>query len=385
LKTIKIGLDARFALGERRGIGNFSLDLFRAMASVPHPFELVFYSDREDQEGLLSGLPNARVRVLGPGLYPVWEQLALPRALGQDGIRLFHGIGNTGPVFLPGNIKRVLTIHDVMFLKPVSELPRSPSMYQRMGRIYRRIIAPRAGRRADLTFTDSEFSRQDILASIPGLDPAKVEVAYAGLPGHFLQAVRTEVAHPLEGRPYLLHLGALDPRKNTALVVKCYLSLRRANAIQEQLVILGLKDLSALGLSPAESQEAQAWLHFPGYVPAQDIPAYYRHAKAFLFPSLYEGFGIPLLEAMACGTPIITSNTTSLPEIAGDAALLIDPKDGEALKKTILDLLGDSSLGTALVAKGTGRIRDFTWNHTAEQVLRSYGRLLGTNGNVGAR
>ena len=376
LNKIKIGLDARFALGERRGIGNFSLDLFRAMAVLPHPFELVFYSDREDTEGLLSQFPNSRVRVIRPGIYPIWEQVRLPLALLQDRIQVFHAVGNTGPILLSGSIKRVLTIHDVMFLKPESELPRSPSLYQRMGRIYRRIVAPRAGRRADLTFTDSEFSRQDILASIPGLDPLKVKIAYVGLPRHFLVSPPSIGTHPLQGQDYLLHLGALDPRKNTALVVKTFLALRRQKAIKEHLVILGLKSLDALGLTPMESQEVKESIHFPGYVPESAMPAFYRHARAFLFPSLYEGFGIPLIEAMACGTPIIASNTTSLPEIAGNAARLINPKSGDQLKGAILELLGSPVLQMELIARGKERTREFCWDNTARKTLDAYSQLI---------
>jgi len=375
---IRIGLDARFALAERRGIGNYSLELFKALAAANRDFELVFYSDREDAEGILTGLPNSRVRVVGPGFYPLWEQVILPWALRRDGIRLFHAVGNTAPIFMPKGVRLVITICDVMYMKEEEILPVSTSWYQRAGRLYRRLVVPPAARRADHLITISEFSRTDIEETLPGLAPGKITVTLLGLPGSF-PAVRqggpTSPA-PLGEIPYLLHLGGLDPRKNTRLVVRSFLALKRSQGLAEHLVILGLKSLDSLALNPQEALEAGNWIHLPGYVPEAAIPDYYQHAQAFLFPSLYEGFGIPLLEAMACGTPIITSNVSSLPEVAGEAALLIDPARPEHLEAAILDLLKSPPLQARLRQAGLKRLAEFGWDGAANITLEVFRNAL---------
>lgn len=373
----RIGLDARFALGERRGIGNYSLELFRAMAAVDHGFEFIFYSDRKDESGLLEGLPNSSVRVLRPGFYPFWEQAMLPLALQRDEIDLFHAVGNTAPVIMPRRSRLVITLCDVMYMKDEGTLPLSQSWYQRLGRIYRRVIVPPAVRVADHVLTISEFSRADICETLVGCSPEKISVTLLGLPSSFHITPPHEAdTSPLGETPYLLHLGGLDPRKNTHLVVRAFLDLKRSGQIKGKLVILGLKNLNSLNLDPSETAESEGWIHLPGFVSEMDLPRYYRHASMFLFPSLYEGFGIPLLEAMACGTPIITSRNSSLPEIAGEAALLIDPFQPEDLKTAILQLLASPNIGIKLREAGRARLLVFDWKQTAHMTLEIYRSTL---------
>jgi len=376
LRPPQIGLDARFALGERRGIGNYSLELFRAMAAVNREFEFVFYSDREDTEGLLTGLPNSRIRVLRPAFYPLWEQVLLPLTLRRDRIDLFHAVGNTAPIRMPISTKLVITLCDVMFMKNEEQLPLSQSWYQRAGRLYRRVVVPTATRRADHLLTISEFSRNDISETLPSIRPEKITVAHLGLPSVFLSGLHEMGASPLEGEPYLLHLGGMDPRKNTRMVIRNFLELKREHRIKEKLVILGLKTLTPFELSPEEFSESEQWICLPGFVPDTVIPTYYRHAQAFLFPSLYEGFGIPLLEAMASGTPIITSNCTSLPEIAGEAALFVDPSNPEELKKAIIRIIDDVNLKSRLTELGTKQLNIFDWESTAKLTLLCYQNIL---------
>jgi len=374
----KIGLDARFALGERRGIGNYSLELFRAMSDQDHGFDFVFYSDREDSEGLLANIPNSRLRVLRPGLYPLWEQFILPFALDQDRIDLFHAVGNTAPIFLPKRTKLVITLCDVMFLKDAATLPISSSWYQRVGRIYRRLVVPSAARKANHLLTISEYSRNDICASLPNILPEKTSVTLLGLPSSFNNDRQdsSSMASP-EKSPYLLHLGGLDPRKNTTFVVRGFLDLKRRGLLKENLIILGLRTLAPLGLNQQELTEAAEWIRLPGFVPDRTIPRYYRHATAFLFPSLCEGFGIPLLEAMACGTPIITSNISSLPEIAGDAAIFINPNQTEELKQAILKISQSNDIQFKLRDAGFERLSFFEWEKTASQTMGAYRSALG--------
>lgn len=373
----RIGLDARFALGDRRGIGNYSLELFKAMAHQNMEFDFVFYSDREDKDNLLSSLPNSEVRVLHPGVYPLWEQCLLPLALLRDNIALFHAVGNTAPLILPKKTKLVITLCDVMYMKDEATLPLSQSWYQRVGRLYRKWVVPPASRNADLLLTISEFSRIDILETFPSIPPNKIEVTLLGLPAAF-QSLDGEsfTQPPLDGEPYILHLGGLDPRKNTARVIRSFLELKRSCRLEERLIVLGLKNLEGLGLSPLEYTGENGWIHFPGFVPETELPNYYRFAEAFLFPSLYEGFGIPLLEAMSCGTPILTSNTTSLPEIAGDAALFVDSRSTDAIKSALLHLLSSAALKEKMRESGFKRLSLFTWKATSTKTLAAYRSVL---------
>ena len=374
--SLRVGMDARFAMKERRGIGNYSVQIIKSLSMMRPDIEFVLYSDRVDAEGIFKHLPNCTIKVITPGFYPYWEQVALPGALRDAPPDLFHSLGNTAPLRLPVATRLVVTLHDVMFMKPTSLLPNSPSAYQRLGRHYRRWNVPRSAGKAAAILTVSDYSRQDILATLPGLRPERVHVTYQGLPAHFEQPEAGRGADPLGGQPFLLHLGGVDPRKNTAFVIRNFLELRRSGGMAETLVLLGLSGLGDIPLSSAEREEAAACVRLPGFVPEASMPSYFRWARALLFPSRFEGFGIPLLEAMACGTPAIASRVTSLPEIAGDAALLVDPGDGPGFRAAVLQVLQSHDIRASLAAKGLARSREFTWNRTADRTLKAYAQAV---------
>jgi glycosyltransferase involved in cell wall biosynthesis len=346
------------------------------MARLAPETSFVCYTDRPDSHGVFGDLPNCVVRILTPKIYPIWEQVALPRVLKEDGIEIFHALGNTAPLKMPQGIRLAVTLHDVMFMKPASELPASSSLYQRIGRIYRRSVAPRVAAQADVIFTVSSYSRNDICNTFPMISPSKVVVTYQGLPAHFQNLPATPGPHPFQDRPFLLHLGGFDPRKNTRRVIQAYLNLVQHGLINAHLLILGLRNLNGLGLTPREKEVAKTWVHLPGFVSESVLPDYYRHAQALLFPSLYEGFGIPLLEAMSSGTPILTSRVTSLPEIAGEAALLVDPASISSLEEGIHRLIGSVDLRTSLSRLGQDRLTLYNWDNTASQTIDAYRAMM---------
>lgn len=373
---MRVGLDARFAVWDRRGIGNYSLQLIRAMARLAPETNFICYTDRPDSEGAFGDLPNCTVRPLVPRIYPIWEQIALARALEKDSIDIFHAVGNTAPLKVPRGTRLAVTLHDVMFMKPTSVLPASSSLYQRLGRIYRRLVTPRIATLADVIFTVSEYSRNDICATFPMISSSKIVVTYQGLPAHFQNLSARRGPHPFHDRPFLLHLGGFDPRKNTKRVVQAYLNLVQHESINAHLLILGLQDLNGLGLAPQEKELANTWIHLPGFVSESVLPDYYRHAQALLFPSLYEGFGIPLLEAMSSGTPIMTSRVTSLPEVAGEAALMVDPASIPSLEEGIQLLIKSADLRANLSRLGQSRLALYNWDNTASQTLDAYRAVL---------
>jgi glycosyltransferase involved in cell wall biosynthesis len=373
-----IGIDARFALGKRRGIGNYVLKLVQNLAEIDTHNQYVLYTDCDDKEGVLPKRSNFRERKISPSNYLVWEQIALPARAKRDGIQVLHCTGNTAPLFLDRRIKLISSIHDVMYLKDYSEVPKSASLYQRAGRFYRKMIVPRTIDRLVRVLTISKFSKYDILAHFPELDDETVTVIYEAANECYRTVDKVSALQRIGDKfdfagDYILTLGALDPRKNTELVINKYLELKAENSIREKLLIVGIPNWRRTKFfSDIEGSKFQSEIIFADYVSEADLVDLYNCAKVFLYPSLYEGFGIPLLEAMACGAPVITSNTTSVPEVVGDAALLINPRSGTELGGALMTLLTNEDLRTALISRGRERAKEFSWKKVAEKTLEIY-------------
>lgn len=378
-----IGIDARFALHNRRGIGNYSLNFIQNLARISEDNDYILYTDKNDIEGVLPKQPNFITKKLLPSNYLIWEQILLPLQAKIDSVDLLHCTGNTAPLFLNRHIKLISSIHDVMYLKDYSEVPRAASLYQRMGRFYRRTVVPRIAKNVSMVLTTSEFSKKDIMKHIPALGSEKIKVIYsAGNEGFRRLNDACRLQDLLErfgvNSGYILTLGAADPRKNTELVIRKFLELKSEADIEEKLLIVGVPDWWHTKLYEiARASEFGEDVIFSDFVSEEDLAILYSGAAVFLYPSLYEGFGIPLLEAMACGAPIITSNTTSIPEVVGDAALMVDPANGGRLKASLLTLLKDKGLKNDLVYKGFDRVKKFSWEQIAKETLGVYTTVYG--------
>lgn len=368
---MRIGIDARFVLRPRRGIGNYSLELIRSLARIDKNNRYVLYVDRADVNGELAVGENFQLRLLKPGLYALWENGALALAAVRDRIDILHCLGNTAPVYLPRPPALLVTLHDVMFFGSGTFVPKPRTWYQRFGWFYRRLNAKVRLRKADHYLTDSEHSKNDILSAIPTIRAADVTVIYPGI------AQRAPSPAPrMPEQPYVLCLGAEDARKNTAAIVRTYLRLREKGTFAPRLLITGYPNF----WESDEGRFAKASRHSAdivsvGFVPALELAALYRGALFLAYPSLYEGFGFPILEAMSFDCPVITSTSSSLPELAGDAAILIDPQDEGALAKAMEALARDEALRTSLRLKGRERVRAFAWENTARQTLAVYARF----------
>ena len=237
----------------------------------------------------------------------------------------------------------------------------------------------RTAKKATRIATVSEYSRQDLL-DIYKLSPEKVVVTYNGVESSFTpqpsvpneaEAVRKRFG---VSRDFLLAVGSLQPRKNLVRLIRAYARLRSEREdFRPQLVIVGRKLWLASEIF--DEVKRQRWADdviLTGYVADEDLPALYRAARAFVYPSLFEGFGLPPLEAMACGTPVVTSDVSSLPEITGDAALLIDPNDERALANALIEVVNNDRLRAELREKGIAQAKKFTWRDAAEKTLRLY-------------
>jgi glycosyltransferase involved in cell wall biosynthesis len=377
---MKIGIDARL-LSYRRGIGTFVYNMLSHLTILDRKNQYFLYVDKKSKDSDLALPENSIIRPHALPSYPLWEQVCLPLAAMHDDVDILHCPANTGPLFLPQQIKRVLTIHDVMYLLPYEVLPPSPSLYQRLGRIYRRWVVPRIAKRADAIITDSHHSRQDIF-SLLQLPSEHVFVIY-GAPGHaFRPLPNKEMVEKVKQRyrvqsQFILTLGGLDPRKNTTRVLQAFKKFEGRAKSDYQLVIVGLprngqKLFSHTAMEIGITEEVV----LAGFVPEEDLVALYNGADVFLYPSLYEGFGLPVLEAMACGTPVIASTAGSIPEIAEEAALLIGPNGVEALVLAIEQVVTDQALRQELTARGFEHVKKFSWEKAAKELLAVYEKLM---------
>lgn len=375
---MRIGIDAHFASYELRGIGKYILQLVPRLLQMDKCNEYVIYGDPQMFQN-----SKGRVRFRDPGAlpYPIWEQLVLPLWAHQDRLALLHCPANTAPIALPRDIKLVITIHDVMYLLPSAVLSASKVVRQQFGTFYRRMVVPRVACRADRIIAVSEFSKQEIVEYLC-IIPDRIRVIHEGIDSHFASCAGAIPLPPQEiggesiESPFILALGADDPRKNTLAVIRVYASLWRELPNGEKLVIVGLRDWrssTAYGLVRQLGLEKKVL--FAGYVPEELLAWLYTSARCFLYPTLYEGFGFPVLEAMACGVPVIASGCTSVSEIASDAAILIDPSSEEAMGKALVRLLGDEPLRRQLIQRGRARVQKFDWQDTAQKTLAVYAEL----------
>jgi glycosyltransferase involved in cell wall biosynthesis len=373
---MKIGIDARFITRHpRRGIGNYSLNLVNELVRLDTANEYLLYINKPDTEGVLPCAPNVTVRQLSFPFYPFWENIILPLAAYRDHVDILHCLGNTAPLYLPPNIKLVLSLMDVMFLQRGEFVPKPVNRYQSFGRIYRAFVVPRCARAAESIITISNFSRNDIIELIDGLEPSHISVTWLSCDPIFSGAHAKSTAGTMQfgSRPYIFTLGAEDPRKNTLKLVKAYLSLLQKQGINEDLVISGYanwQESEAYRL--VTSAAAEDRVHFLDFISIEELAARYRNATLFVYPSLYEGFGIPLLEAFSSGCPVIASNLTSIPEVGGEAALYVDPRSQNDIEQAIYSLIRDNQLKQTLISKGYARVKQFSWAETARKTLEIY-------------
>lgn len=311
------------------------------------------------------------VEISCPGGYPLWEQVALPLAVKSLGADLLHCTSNTAPLWCP--VPLVLTLHDIIYLEPRQH--RSPSLYQEMGRHYRRLVVPRILKKCRKIITVSRFECDRIRQALH-IPAERITAIYNGYNTHFHPFPDTDlhiVQRYIPQKGYLFFLGNTDPKKNAARVLKAYSLYLQQSIIKRPLLIADLKETYIDQLLQQEGiNDIKQYLHFPGYIPNSDLATLYNAAFAFLYPSLRESFGIPMLEAMACGTPVITGNTSAMPEVAGSGALTVNPFKPEEIAGKLLELEQQPDLYQKQKEYGLQRARQFSWTKTAEELLKVY-------------
>ena len=321
----------------------------------------------------LQSTDNMQVIELNCPSYPLWEQVALPLAIAKIKPDILHCTSNTAPIFCSTPL--VLTLHDIIFLEKRDN--NCGSLYQQMGWYYRRFVVPRILKRCKKIITVSNFESGRIQERLQ-IASDKIIAIYNGVSSHFRPIADSYdmTKKYISARDYIFFLGNTDPKKNVARTLKaysCYL-----DESQEKLPLL-IADMSEESVATVLKQEdiehIKPYLSIPGYIDNRDLAYIYSGAKIFLYTSLRESFGIPLLEAMASGTPVVTSNTSSMPEIAGADGIFADPTDVNDIASKILMLESDNDLYERQVEYGLERAKRFSWRSTAENVSGLYRSL----------
>lgn len=370
---MKIAIEAqRIFRKNKHGMDFVALESIRELQQIDLENEyFILVSPGEDH--CLTETTNFHIIEIKVPSYPLWEQIGLPLAVKKIKPDLLHCTSNTAPLFC--HTPLVLTLHDVIFME--QKRGTSSSLYQRMGWYYRRWNVPRILDKCHRVITVSHFEATRI-SNIMSLSTDKITTVYNGFSHHFKPIEKKDYIQTVnkycESSNYFFFLGNTDPKKNTLCTLKAYARyLQQAQGTPNLLLIADL-DENAIDayLQEGNIGHIKPYLRFPGYIPNTDLPAIYNGAQAFIYTSLRESFGIPILESMACGTPVITSNTSAIPEIAGENAILIDPTNEQAIANELLHIGQDETFRLNQVEYGLQRAQKFSWRQTAKELLKIY-------------
>jgi glycosyltransferase involved in cell wall biosynthesis len=368
---VRIAIDARKL--RDYGIGTYVRNVLRHLSRIDRDTEYVLLC-RERDCGVAAELgENFRAVAESSPAYSIREQLAVPLDLRREGADLFHAPHYVLPPLTP--CRSVVTIHDCIHLQFPEYLPN------RLGHVYARSSLWMAAHRSARVLTVSEASKRDILRHF-GISPAKVHVihnaideAYGQDPGDD-EIGRVRERYQLHD-PFVLYAGNIKPHKNLERLIEAFHLLRRGGLDHVKLVIIGDEISKYATLRRAVHRyKLHQHVRFFGFVPDKTLAALYRLAGVFVFPSLYEGFGLPPLEAMASGTPVVTSNVSSLPEVVGDAAVLIDPYDPVAIEQAMRRVLTEPALRDDLRRRGYARVKEFSWERSVRRLRDVYSEVL---------
>jgi glycosyltransferase involved in cell wall biosynthesis len=374
-----IGIEAqRIFRKKKHGMDMVALELIRNLQKLDTVNEYVIFVRSDEENYLLNESPNFRIVEINKGFYPLWEQISLPRAAKTAGCAILHCTSNTAPVF--SSVPVVITLHDIIYMEKsyLEILTGSGTWYQKLGNVYRRMVIPRIIGRSRKIITVSQFEEKRI-ARFFGMDKDKRLVSvYNGVGEHFMpvsdnaRLIRVKEKYNLPDR-FFFFLGNTDPKKNTRGTLQAFSDFVDMTENDICLVMLDYdRDELDKMIREIGNNKLLNRIVLTGYVANTDLPAIYSQSELFLYPSLRESFGLPMLEAMACGVPVITSCTSSMPEVAGDAALLIDPFIPREITEAMIQICENNSLRADLIQKGFIRAAKFSWKSMAQDVLKIY-------------
>ena len=383
-RQLVVALDARRLAGNRRGVGLYVHNLVRCLPEAAPEIEFLLLGNRSVPTSLVpSGCrqivlgvrPSADSQSVSPPGAKInsvyWMNVLVPRVLAKERVDLFHGTNVAVPMV--GSCPAVATIHDLVYR-------RVPGTLAPFHTLYHRLLVPRVARKVVHLITDSESSKSDIVSLI-GVPPGMVTTIHLGVDADFAPVTdaarleRTRERFGLPGR-FILYVGAVERQKRLEpLMVAAAAVLKRDLVDCVVLAGEGGRGADNVRRVVAELGIGER-VKFLGYVPQEFIAPLYTLARCAVYPSWYEGFGMPVLEAMACGTPVITSNASSLPEVGGDAAVLIPPGDVGAMTQALVQLLTGERQRAARVSLGLAQAKRFTWEACAARHVEVYRRFI---------
>ena len=377
---MRIGIEAqRIFRKNKHGMDYVVLEEIKELQKIDTRNEyFVFVAPGEDR--CLTDTRNVHIMEIGNGFYPMWEQIALPRAIKELNLDILHCTSNTAP--LRCKVPLILTLHDIIFLETRDKT--NHSFYQNLGWLYRRLVVPRILKKCKRIITVSEFELNNIVSKL-SIPREQMAMIYNGFNEWFKPTTEEDFTYQkyINQSGYFFFLGNTDPKKNTERTLIAYSKYLEKSDVKRQLLMADL-DRFFLNdiLNRNNIEHIRKMIVMPGYIVNSDLPNIYNNAFAFLYTSLRESFGIPLLEAMACGTPVITSNTSSMPEIGGKDAILINPESPDEITEKMLQLERDRDFYNQQKKIGLERAQLFSWKETAEQLLIVYESVYKKNNLV---
>lgn len=366
-----IGIDARKL--RDFGIGTYIRHLVRGLAEIDTENRYVLFCSAEGAAELEDLPTNFSPIIETSPVYSLREHVALSWKLLRGDIDLYHATHYVLPALVPGRI--VVTIHDIIHLLYPQFLPSALAL------LYAQRMLRRSLNRGDRIIAASQNTKTDLMDYF-GVDGRKIQVIYQGVDDVYRQRLTEEeldrrLTEAGLVRPYILFVGNPKPHKNLDTVIRAYARARELATFPEPLVTVGARDGTDFKIRQrAEQLGIQNHLHLVGYLPDELLPAVYQGASLFLFPTLYEGFGLPVIEAMASGVAVITSNNSALKEVAEGYARLVSPLEEEQIAHAIAELMSTPEEREALAKLGQKRAEDFRWDRTAERTLEVYRSAL---------
>jgi glycosyltransferase involved in cell wall biosynthesis len=377
---MRIGIEAqRLFRPKKHGMDIVALELIKALHELDRENEYhLFVKADADLACLELKHPNFTLHVLPSLPYPIWEQVYLPFYVRKLKLDVLHCTANTAPLIAP--CTTIVTLHDIIFLE--SNPLNKGTWYQKFGNLYRRWLVPAVVRTSDLLMTVSAYEQKRIMQHF-ALGEDKVKVVYNGVGPHFFHKHTPDELVVVKGKyrlpeRFILFLGNENPKKNLPNVIRAYSKYVDQFPNGLDLVVLDFPKASLERFVEKEglNKSIVDKTFSPGYINNKELPAVIQASQLFLYPSLRESFGIPILEAMACSVAVISSNTSSMPEVAGDAALLVNPESVSEIAEALVRLLGDEELGKSLIKKGLERSLSFSWTASAKKSLAIYRSFL---------
>ncbi|PIR97672.1 MAG: glycosyltransferase family 1 protein [Candidatus Doudnabacteria bacterium CG10_big_fil_rev_8_21_14_0_10_41_10] len=380
---MRIGIDCRTILnpeaGNRAGVAQYTYQLVKTLLKIDKLDEFVLFFDHRARGVVKEFLePNTKIRFFTFSEYKkylpfFYSHVLTASNIGHEKLDVYHSPANIIPFRYNG--KFCVTVHDLAIY-------RRPDLFPSGQGFSVKYLVPRSINNAAKIIAVSESTKKDVEIFFK-VDPKKIKVIYEGVdhdrfvPGDKTEKLPEDLKRKYKiSQQYILFVGTLEPRKNLIRLLEAYYQLTQKSLEFKdhyQLVLVGSKGwLYDEIFEEVENRNLQNNVVFPGYLVASDLPKLYAHATAFVYPSLYEGFGLPVLEAMASGTPVITSSVSSMPEIAKDAGLLVDPLDVEGLANAMEKIITDKSLQAELSEKGKKRSEKFSWEKCARETLEIY-------------